>query len=88
MKQSPHDAGVREQYAQLLIRSNSPGELNDALLQWQQVEERSRRGEPRWRRARQARIDVLARLGQRENADKLLKLTQLLYPDWDASAKK
>jgi hypothetical protein len=80
---SPDDGELHERYATFLMASDSQRDLRDALDRWQQVESRSRRGGPRWRRARAARIDLLARLGQHAEADKLTRLTQLLYPDWN-----
>jgi hypothetical protein len=80
---SPDDGRIQERYAALLAGSDSPLELRDALARWQQVESRSSRGEARWRRARRARIELLTRLGEPAEADKLLRLTRLLYPDWD-----
>jgi len=80
---APDDGDLQERYAALLAASESTTELRDALARWREVEQRSRRGGPRWRRARQARIDLLTRLGEPEEADKLLRLTRLLYPKWD-----
>jgi hypothetical protein len=80
---SPDDGDLQERLAVLLTESDSPDDRRHALGQWQQVEQRSRRGGPRWRRARQARIDLLMRSGNQAEADKLLRLTRLLYPDWD-----
>ncbi len=85
--ESPDDAEVHERYATLLAASDSLPELRQSLAQWQTVEARSRRGGPRWRRARQARIELLARLGDKEEAEKLVRLTRLLYPDWDTTAQ-
>jgi tetratricopeptide (TPR) repeat protein len=86
LAQSPNDGELQEHYARLLAASESAAELRQALSSWHVVEWRSRRGGPRWRRARQARIELLHRLGESEEADKLLRLTRLLYPDWDSSA--
>lgn len=85
-RQSPDDGKVQESYAALLAQSESPAELQEALTRWHEVEQRSHSGGQRWRRARQARIELLGRLGQRDEADKLLRLTRLLYPDWDRRA--
>jgi hypothetical protein len=85
---SPNDGDLQERYAAVLADSNVPAELRDALARWHQVELRSSRGGPRWRRARQVRIDLLTRLGQADEADKLLRLTRLLYPDWDENGQR
>lgn len=79
----PDDGNIQESYAVLLAQSESPAELREALTRWHEVEQRSRSGSPRWRRARRARIELLVRLGRRDEAEKLLRLTRLLYPDWN-----
>jgi hypothetical protein len=84
--QSPDDGEIQLRYAAYLAASDQPPEMREALARWRQVESRSRRGGPRWRRARQARIDLLTRLGDRAEAEKLLQLTRLLYPNWDGNA--
>jgi hypothetical protein len=84
--QSPDDGDVHERHARLLAASDDAAELRGALASWQAVERRSRRGSPRWRRARHARIELLNRAGERTEADKLLQLTRLLYPDWENRA--
>jgi hypothetical protein len=83
---SPDDGEVQEKYAAFLAQSDSPEHLRLALAQWSSVEKRSRRGGERWLRARQARIETLARLGEQAEADKLGRLTRLLYPDWEAAS--
>jgi hypothetical protein len=85
-RRSPNDGHVQESYAALLSQSDSAAELQEALARWYTVEQKSRPGGRRWRRARQARIELLARVGQRDEAEKLLRLTRLLYPDWDRRA--
>jgi hypothetical protein len=81
----PNNADIQERYAMLLATSDSPEELRQAVGQWQKVEGGSRSGSPRWRRARQARIELLTRLGDTADAEKLLRLTRLLHPDWDTA---
>jgi hypothetical protein len=86
-RQWPEDGTIQERSAQLLAASDSANEQREALAIWLVVEQRSRLGGPRWRRARQARIELLNRLGAGDEADKLLRLTRLLYPYWDAASK-
>ena len=83
--QSPDNGDIQERYAQLLAGSESVSEQRQALAAWAAVEQRSRPGGDRWQRARRARIELLHRIGDREEADKLLRLTRLLYPDWERS---
>jgi hypothetical protein len=84
--QQPENGDLQEQYATLLQNSDSAAELRQSLDRWQAVESRSRRGGPRWRRARSARIELLSRLGEVAEGEKLLRLTRLLYPDWELDA--
>jgi hypothetical protein len=86
--QTPDDGEIQERYARLLAASDSPEELQRALAAWKQVESRSRRGGDRWWRARKARIELLRRLGDAAEAEKLVRLTRLLYPDRDTAAAK
>jgi hypothetical protein len=83
---SPDDGEVQERYAALLAASDNADELRQSLSRWQLVESRSRRGNDRWRRARAARIQLLTRLGETGEAEKLAQLTKLLYPNWDSAA--
>jgi hypothetical protein len=83
---SPDDGEIQERYAVLLSQSDSQEHLRLALAQWSAVEKRSRRGGERWLRARRARIEILTRLGDQAEAEKLVHLTRLLYPGWDAES--
>ncbi len=85
--QRPNDGQLQEDYAALLAEGGTTDALREALAAWQKIEARSHRGGPRWIRARQARIELLGRLGERQEAEKLLQLTRLLYPDWDRRAR-
>lgn len=86
--QSPDDGEIQESFATLLSQGNSADALRQALAQWQEVEQHSRRGGSRWRRARRARIELLTRLGDHDEAEKLTRLTRLLYPDWEEGGSR
>jgi hypothetical protein len=83
LAQAPNDGELQRRYASLLAASDSDADLRESVMHWKQVESRSQRGGPRWRQARRARIELLTRLGDAPAAEKLLRLTRLLYPDWD-----
>ncbi|QDT01078.1 hypothetical protein [Adhaeretor mobilis] len=68
--------------------SSSPETRRDAYLHWSHIEARSPGGSPRWQRARKARIDLLEKLGEQGRADKLQKLTEVLYPETTAANRK
>lgn len=80
VKQFPRDGQLQQEFAQVLTRGSTVEELEQALAAWGRVESGSRRGGPRWQQARQARIHTLTRLGRQQEAEKLEKLTNLLYP--------
>ena len=76
----PQDGNLYESYVLILSDSQQDIELREALLMWQQIEKQSKPAGPRWIRARQARLELLWRLGEGELAEKLGQLTKLLYP--------
>jgi len=76
----PENGELHESYGQLLSRSTEQADLRLALQTWQQIEKQSKPAGPRWLRARQARLELFERLGEGEQAEKLSKLTKLLYP--------
>ncbi|WP_197531409.1 hypothetical protein [Posidoniimonas corsicana] len=51
-----------------------------AVRLWRRVESRQQPGSQGWHEARLARIELLAQLGRRDEARKLLSLTAALYP--------
>ena len=71
---------IHESYGLLLSQSEENVDLSLALQVWRQIEKQSKPAGPRWLRARQARLELLERLGKGEQAEKLLQLTKLLYP--------
>lgn len=80
---SPSDGQLCEMYAQLLQQGQAEAELRESLRVWQQVEQRSKPGSPRWWRGRRARLALLQQLGEGGQAEKLEQLTEILY-DRDA----
>lgn len=80
-EQKPDNAAAQERLAGLL--AGRPGEADQraALAMWRSIEDRSRGGTDRWLRARLARIELMAKLGEAESARKLMKLTRVLRPN-------
>jgi|GEM_PF-5613641 len=78
-KESPGDAPLAETLAALLAAGTDQQELREALRLWHEVETRSKPGSPRWKRGRQARLQLLDKLGEGEQAQRLRQLTKLLY---------
>ena len=81
VEQKPGSAAAQVQLARLLAESADQANRREALALWQAIENRSGRGERRWLDARLARIRLLAVLGKRDQALKLLKLTRVLQPN-------
>ncbi len=80
IKLSPDDPEAYETKARILSTAKGHNYLNQAIRAWQAIEQQSKPGGERWRRARDARTRTLRKLGQTEEADKLQSLTELLYP--------
>lgn len=79
--QFPTNGDLAEEFATLLSASPDREDRQVALTRWQQLEGGSQRGGPRWFRARLARVRLLIALGESAEAQKLVKLTRLVYPD-------
>lgn len=79
---------LRESYAVLLSQSELAEDLSAAHRVWQEIEERSEPAGRRWLRARQARLELLERLGKGDQAEKLLQLTEVLYPQCSGELKR
>ncbi|RMF87228.1 MAG: hypothetical protein D6741_20815, partial [Planctomycetota bacterium] len=77
----PNNPDVLESYATLLARRSDRPSLERALALWRQIERRSREASPRWYRAKAAIVSLHLRLGNREQARKILDLLELLHPD-------
>ncbi len=78
---APNDAKLLETYAELLAQGTEQSEVREALRNWQILEKRSKPGGPRWWRGRRARLALLERLGEGEQAKQLQQLTKILYPE-------
>jgi hypothetical protein len=79
-RESPQSGDLQEIHAALLAESDTTGQWSESLDRWIDVERHSQRGGARWLRARRARINLLHRLDRGLEAEKLERLTQLLYP--------
>ena len=77
----PKDAAVQEQYAETLLAATDAASLHEALERWRTLEQGSRPASERWFRAKLALATVHQRLGNKERALQIIKLTQVLHPD-------
>jgi tetratricopeptide (TPR) repeat protein len=76
----PKDAEFHEEYAALLAAGDTADDHRAGLQVYQQIEARSKPGGDRWMQARLARIRLFVRLGDRTQAQRLLKLTATMHP--------
>ncbi len=74
----PQDGDLQEEYARLLAAGGTVADRQAALDAFTRIERASRHGSDRWRRAREARIDLLVQVGRQDEAEKLRTLTRLL----------
>lgn len=81
------DANAQRALANVLMTSRDPAVLTAAIAVWQKLESQAAAGSDDWLSARLQTIETYIALGQPAEAAKLLKLTELLYPqpesvDW------
>ncbi len=77
----PNDGTIQEEYAQLLSEAGDRATLETALAQWRQVEQRSPAASDRWFRAKYAIALLHYRLGNPQQAKKIITLLQVLHPE-------
>ncbi len=75
-------------YHEARARLLSDLENDAAMAAWQSLQQKSRRGSPRWLRARLAQAQIHLRRGDRQQAAKIIRLTQVLYPDLGSAKLK
>lgn len=77
----PDDGRVQESYAFLLLDSGDPQRLAEARERWRQVLRRSRPQSTRWFRAKYSIALAHYKMGNQQQAAKIIQLTRTLYPD-------
>jgi len=77
----PSDGDLQEAVARLMSESGEQPLIETAREKWREIEKKSRRGGPRWFRARYGQAEALVELGQRGEAAKLIRLTKVLHPE-------
>ncbi len=88
LDKSPRDTLLLHAVAELCERIDSPESLQKAKGCWRKLEAIHNPGNLDWLDARWHVIRCCQRLNERAEADKLLKLTKLLYPDLGNAAIK
>jgi tetratricopeptide (TPR) repeat protein len=79
-REYPDDLGVQEAYAQILLDSEDPQELSNALDQWRRVASRCRPRSDAWYRSRHAVALALIKLGRTEEATDRIRYLQITPP--------
>lgn len=77
----PDDGAVQEELATMLAQADDRRSAERALALWRTIEKRSPEATPRWYRAKYSIALLHCRLGNSEQAIKVITLVQLLHPD-------
>ncbi|HUT93948.1 MAG TPA: hypothetical protein VMY37_31080 [Thermoguttaceae bacterium] len=77
----PQDGEIQEGYARLLLTRQDAAALEAALAQWREVEKKSRPGSDRWFRARLAVALLHYQSNNQGQAEKILRLLEVLHPE-------
>tara|TARA_R110002072_G_scaffold927_1_gene7385 strand:+ start:44476 stop:47013 length:2538 start_codon:yes stop_codon:yes gene_type:complete len=81
LRQHPKDVAMRRRVADLLLQTGDPTAIADAQVQFRKLEGTLKAGSDEWMDARIHVIETAIQLKDFEDARKLLKVTQLLYPN-------
>ncbi len=81
VEQSPRDIKLLRTAAELCDIIDSSAATTRAKSYWRRLESALKAGTPEWLDARWHLIRCCQKLGEQTEADKLLKVTKLLYPD-------
>ncbi|HET6879175.1 MAG TPA: hypothetical protein VFI31_03405 [Pirellulales bacterium] len=77
----PRDGQIQEEYAGLLLDSTDRAAWQEALAKWRDIGQKTRQGSERWLRAMYSQAAALVRLGEKQQAARLIKLTEAISPD-------
>lgn len=88
LAERPRDAELLEVLALCLTGSSDEQRLKQALGRWRELERNSRPGTPLWFRAKYGLANTYEKLGNRDYAVRLIKVTAVLHPELGGSAMK
>jgi hypothetical protein len=88
LKKRPKDVVMRRRIAELLLKTGEPADIADAQLQFRKLEGSLKAGSTEWMDARIHVIEAAIEMKNFDEARKLLKVTQLLYPNPNADDLK
>ncbi len=84
----PRDGKVQEAYALLLSAGQGRATLEKALEKWREIEAKTPARSDRWFRAKFHVAQLQYRLGNSQQAAKMIQLLKLLYPDLGGPERK
>ncbi|HEV3345239.1 MAG TPA: tetratricopeptide repeat protein, partial [Pirellulales bacterium] len=84
----PRDGEIQEEYARLLVDSGDRKALEKAAARWRDIAQKTRQGSDRWLRAMFYQAVAARRLGNRDQAARLVKFTESLVPDLGGAKMK
>ncbi len=80
-RQYPHNGEIQEAHAQHLLAGGDPASLQKALAKWREIEAKAPPASPRWFRAKYQVAALHYRLGNPEQAEKMIRLLEILHPE-------
>lgn len=84
----PDDGAIQESFAQLLSARPDRASLEAALLKWRELERRSPEGSDRWFLAKYSVAQLHLRRGDKQQAEKMIRLLEILQPDLGGAKMK
>jgi tetratricopeptide (TPR) repeat protein len=88
LKKRPRNVVMRRRIAELLLKTGEPADIANAQLQFRKLEGSLKAGSAEWMDARIHVIEAAIKMKKFDEARKLLKVTQLLYPNPNADNLK
>ncbi|HEV3025545.1 MAG TPA: hypothetical protein VGX76_23900, partial [Pirellulales bacterium] len=84
----PRDGAIQEEYARLLVDSDDRKSLETAAARWRDIAQKTRQGSDRWLRSMYYQALAARRLGNRDQASRLVKFTESLVPELGGAEMK
>ena len=78
---APAISAIQAAYASLLLEQSDRSAWSDAMKKWREIETRSRRTSPEWFEAKYGQARAKYKLGETQQAARIIRMTQVLHPD-------
>ena len=85
-KDNPKNGKIQAAYASLLLEQSDRSAWSDALKKWREIETRSRRMSQEWFEAKYGQARAKYKLGETQQAARIIRITQVLHPDLGGAA--